>query len=155
MRLETEYFRLDNFALQRQNGNTDFTTFTKADELSVIIEIDSYTDDPLFNLGYALYTQETNACLWWSFMSDAEIIHIGKGRQCFRSRIPPGLLNDGNYRIELLAALHNRQWIVGPGQYGAILNFTITGGNIGTPLFASTNRSTLLMPAFPWKVSNE
>lgn len=153
--LETEYFRLIKFYLERKGNSDEATVFSKSDEIIITIVMDSLTADPAFNLGYALYEKDSGQCLWWSFLSDAEMQRMAPGPQTIRTSIPSKTLNDGSYRLELLAALHNIKWLIGPGQNDAILEFTVTGGNVGSLILASTTRPGFFFPVIPWTIEQQ
>jgi lipopolysaccharide transport system ATP-binding protein len=66
--------------------------------------------------------------------------------------IPRRLLNEGHYRIELLASLHYRVWILNPGGNSPTISFAIQGGLSDSP-FWDQKRPGLLAPVLSWDFS--
>lgn len=149
--IRTKYFSINRFSIHNSNGeNGNF--FLKSENINIGLVIDMLTYHPAFNLGYALYEREKNNCLWWSFCKDMQDISIKTGLHKFMTTIPAGILNDGAYRIELLAAIHNQEWILAPGQNAVTLEFNVQGGILGSAITASTSRPGLLFPIFSWNI---
>lgn len=149
--LKTKYFSINSFRILNSNGeNKNF--FLKSEPINIELIIDMLTYHPAFNLGYALYEREKNNCLWWSFYKDMQDFSIKTGFHKFKTTIPASILNDGAYRIELLAAIHNQEWIITPGQNVITLEFDVQGGALGATLAASTSRPGLLFPIYPWNI---
>ncbi len=70
--------------------------------------------DVTLTVGYALY-DEAGILLYWSAQTDVtENLwpRLTRGRNVSRSRIPPRVLNQGKYRLELIVALYHRQCLV-------------------------------------------
>jgi hypothetical protein len=61
------------------------------------------------------------------------------------------MLNEGDYQLELIAALHNHSWLLKPGEGELILRFSIKGGSIGSSFMASTTRPGVLFSAYAWQ----
>jgi lipopolysaccharide transport system ATP-binding protein len=121
-------------------------------ELTLEIGFDLEQLDPAFNIGFALFT-EGGDLLWWSYHTDGEPTswpRLQAGRNCLRTRLPKRLLNQGRYRVELIAGLHFRNWIFAPGGGGPFLTFEISGGLSDSP-FWTARRNGLLAPVLAWK----
>ena len=72
--------------------------------------------DPALTFGYALYS-ENDTLIFWSYQTDMapeKWIKITPGLWSFRSRIPSQILNEGNYKIKLIASIHFKEWILDP-----------------------------------------
>jgi lipopolysaccharide transport system ATP-binding protein len=70
--------------------------------------------DVVFTVGYALY-DEAGILLYWSAETDVAEnlwLRLTRGRNVLRSQIPPRVLNQGKYRLELIVALYHRQCLV-------------------------------------------
>jgi len=117
----------------------------------IINEIDS-----AFCIGYALYN-ENNILLYWSYQTDIstnEWPELKLGECLIKSKIPKRFLNEGKYRVELIGALHNLQWLFQPESNAPTIFFEITGGLSDSPYFYA-KRPGILSPIFPWEIINE
>ena len=65
--------------------------------------------------------------------------------------IPRRLLNEGTYRIELIASLHCRDWLLAPGQNAPSIFLTIQGGLSDSPYWMG-RRNGIVAPVLPWEV---
>jgi homopolymeric O-antigen transport system ATP-binding protein len=109
-------------------------------------------DDPVLNIGIALYG-EGGELLLWSFMKDApegSWPDIRPGAVSLQTRIPPRWLNEGDYTIELIAGLHCRSWSLQPGSSAPSVTFSIRGGLSDSPLW-DFKRPGYLAPVIPWQ----
>lgn len=152
-RIRNEYFQLLNFKILRKTDNQETTLFAKSDDIEINIVLDVLEKNPSLSIGYAFYDSSKNIPLWWSFDVDFEPIVLDKGMNTLRTTIPKGILNDGDYRVELIAGIHNQKWLLTPGQTDVSIEFIVKGGSLGSAGFSSTRRPTSLMPLLGW--SNE
>jgi lipopolysaccharide transport system ATP-binding protein len=65
--------------------------------------------------------------------------------------IPARFLNEGAYRIELLASLHFRAWILEPRTNVPSVRFAIRGGLSDSPYWL-TKRPGQLAPVLAWNL---
>ena len=116
---------------------------------------DFKTLDPALIIGYALYA-ESGELLYRSSHTDSreeEWPRLRLGRAVLRGRIPSGLLNEGTYRLELVAALHRREWLFKPGAGPSVL-LQLQGGLSDSPLWPQ-KRPGLLAPVLQWELCDE
>ena len=78
---------------------------------------------------------------------------LNRGACLLRARIPRRLLNQRNYRVELLAAIHYRVWLLEPGVNAPFIYFQLQGGLSDSPHYM-TRRPTLLAPIIDWQLLN-
>jgi lipopolysaccharide transport system ATP-binding protein len=107
--------------------------------------------DASLRVGYALFNEDGTP-LYWSLHTDERPERwprLSPGRIVLRSRLPPRLLNEGVYRLELISSLHHRQWLSRPGVNAPGLFFTIQGGLSDSPAW-NERRPGLLAPVLPW-----
>lgn len=147
---DNKYFHLKSFNIQNTKGIIR-KLFLKSEIINIISEIEIHDYHPGLNIGYAIYENQSNACLWWSFCKDRQDMKLISGHHELLTTIPAGTLNDGSYRVEFLAAIHNQEWLSQPGQNIANQEFTIKGGALGEMLTTSTSRPGMLFPIYPWK----
>ena len=105
-------------------------------------------------VGYAIYTDDGNLLYWTSHtdMREDEWPKLDKGCYVFRSQIPKRFLNEGTYRIELIAALYFKQWLYQPGKNSPAICFAIQGGLSDSPYM--TKRPGALAPILVWQCRN-
>ncbi len=107
---------------------------------------------PEMIFGYRVYSS-SNELIYVSHATDVSKElwpNIKKGINIFKSLIPPRFLNEGTYRIELVASLYKRVWIIEPGKEDINLFFTIKGG-LSDSEYWTHNRGGLIAPIFKWE----
>ena len=122
-----------------------------SDPIFVRIEADIEDPQPDLKIGYGLF-DEAGQLLYWSFATDGapeQWPQLEKGRCILSTKIPPHLLNEGLYRVEVVAGLHNKQWIYAPNQLPRV-TFRILGGLSVSPHWIG-RRDGVFAPAFPWQ----
>lgn len=120
-------------------------------DITVNIEIDLLKQDPDLLLGYALYSED-GTLLYWTYHKDQPEVHwpeMKEGRCRLKSTIPRRYLNEGGYRIELMASTHFRQWFCEPGNGAPCIYLTINGGLSDSPYWM-IKRPGLLAPEIRW-----
>lgn len=150
---QNDYFVPKQLQIRSTDLNADGeAAFSNRFPISVSIEGDLRTDDKALNIGLALYDQDNNL-LFWTFSTDAEHSRwptLSPGPIRLRTEIPAKLLNEGAYRVELLASLHRRMWILSPGGDAPCVTFVVKGGLSDSPLWES-KRPGILAPLLEWK----
>lgn len=149
---QNDYFDPHDFYLSDVHGKRVDGSVQPSESIICNVVGDIKTESSGFNIGIAIYN-EFSDCLFWSFTTDSEpqswlsqrprLIH-------YQLEIPKYLLNEGQYRIELLSSVHNCMWILAPGQTPATLNVHVCGKLSDSP-FLCVRRPTLLSPVFEWK----
>lgn len=110
--------------------------------------------DPALNIGLAVYAED-GELLFRTFTTDMREdrwLKLRPGFLSLRTSIPHRLLNEGTYRVELLASLHNRMWLLEPGRNAPAVSFSIQGGLSDSPLYDG-KRPGLLAPILSWELS--
>ena len=96
---------------------------------------------------------ENDELLFWTLTSDQRKESwpsLAEGPVRLRMVLPQRLLNEGAYRIELLASLHFRTWLLEPRGNAPSVNFSIQGGLSDSPFWHS-KRPGLLAPVLSWQ----
>lgn len=101
-------------------------------------------------VGFALYSS-SGQLLFQTFHTDVEEekwppIKVGRNRLV--AWIPEHFLNEGNYRVELVAYLHHQDWISQPGANAPSIDLCIRGGLSRSPYWTAA-RPGLLAPIIP------
>jgi lipopolysaccharide transport system ATP-binding protein len=117
------------------------------------VEVEGEVDvvDAALMVGYTLHT-ETGIFVYGSYHTDgpeAEWPRIGRGRLVLRGQVPPHLLNEGTYRLELSVLLHERQAVVEPTAEAAGIALTVRGGLSQSPRWTQP-RPGIVAPIAPW-----
>lgn len=149
--LNNSWFTPSRFALTRGTGLPVQGPIANDEEIWIEIEGCIDTPDPALTVGYAVFSEE-GQLLYWSYHTDgpeASWPELKNGSVVFRSRLPSRLLNEGEYRLELLASLQFRQWLSQAGSTPATINLTIQGGLSDSPYWIS-RRPGLLAPVIEW-----
>jgi homopolymeric O-antigen transport system ATP-binding protein len=107
--------------------------------------------DRALNVGIDLYSGE-GSLLFCSFKNDSAEdawIELEPGPIHLQVIIPRRLLNEGTYRIELLARLRHR-WLLEPGRSAPMVTFSIQGGLSDSPYWHH-KRPGFFAPTLRWK----
>lgn len=127
--------------------------FANRHPIVVAVEGDVRQSDPALNVGIAVYADD-GELLFWTFMSDTaeeDWPKLPAGRVRLRTELPAHLLNEGAYRIEVIADLRGRYWLHHPGAgTPASVRFSIQGGLSVSPLW-NQKRPGLLAPVLAWR----
>jgi homopolymeric O-antigen transport system ATP-binding protein len=125
--------------------------FSNQYPLVVTIAGEIRTVDRLFNLGIAVYSED-GLPLFWSFMRDSPEVDwpvIEPGFVKLRTSIPARWLNEGSYKVELLAGLHYQKWLLAPQANAPSIKFSIRGGLSDSPLW-DRKRPGFFAPVLAW-----
>jgi lipopolysaccharide transport system ATP-binding protein len=121
-------------------------------EIWVHLVADFKALDPALVIGYDIQA-EGGDLLYRSCQTDGkpeEWPQIRLGRTVLRGRIPSHLLNEGVYRLNLIAALHNREWILHPNGANPFVFLELQGGVSDSPL-RNSRRAGFLAPVLRWE----
>jgi lipopolysaccharide transport system ATP-binding protein len=148
------YFTPRSIRLVGANGKAVGSEPTR-DKLFVEIsgEIKKTHED--MNIGYALYSED-NETLYWSFSTDAEKNNwpVDKtGKFTMKSELPVELLNSASYRLELIAAIHMKEWLFQPNVTAPSINFTMKTPPLGGSDLFQAKRPSSLAPVLNWEVN--
>jgi lipopolysaccharide transport system ATP-binding protein len=149
--LSNPWFRPLRFFLGSEQGQIVDMPVRNDHPIYVWIEGEVEQEDVALNVGYALY-DEAGLLIYWSVQTDtAEDCwpRVRRGRNLLRSRIPPRVLNQGEYRLELIVALYHRQWVSEPGSNAPRIDLSIQGGLSESPYWME-KRPGLLAPVCNW-----
>ena len=137
----------------RPQGDADGGGGVFSNDRPIAIEVQGEVGiaDPALNVGLGVYG-ENDELLFWTFTTDRseqEWPALKPGPLSLRVELPARLLNEGDYRIELLASLHYRAWILEPRTDVPALRISIEGGLSDSPYWLS-KRPGIFAPVLPW-----
>jgi len=122
--------------------------FKNDEKIGICIEGEVEEMHSGFNIGFALYNS-ANTLLYWSLNTDSivsnDYIDIKNGYNKIIMWMEPHFLNEGEYRVELIASIHNNEWLCKPESNSPKLFFTIKGGLSESPFWQEA-RPGLLAP---------
>lgn len=148
----SKIFKPIRLALTDENGNLLPSIMPNNSDFYVTVEGELAFMDPAFTIGYAIYSED-GTLLYWAYHTDTDEKlwpFLGKGKFKIRSKIPQRLFNEGVYRIEMIASLHFREWLLEPGHTSPSVFLTIQGGLSDSPIWFS-RRPGLLAPVLEWE----
>ena len=108
--------------------------------------------DPGLVLGYDIFNQDGDLIYRTGHRDDhpQRWPQLQIGHNVLHTAIPAHLLNEGEYRIELLVAMHGRKSLVKPTENAPAIFLTISGGLSESPLWMH-KRNGLLAPVMTWR----
>jgi lipopolysaccharide transport system ATP-binding protein len=152
---ENEYIRFDKFDIVNDKWQS-CRHFFKTDQIFISFHLMFKQVTANLNLGFAMYTKGNQQLLFWSFFRDKnEVFYkniVIRQDVVLEATIPSNLLNDGEYTIEVIAAIHNIGWLISPGSGFCKTNIVIEGGNYGISLLSSTKRPSVIFPILDYKL---
>ena len=141
-----------SFAVVNSQGQP-LTAAARSDEqLHVVIRADVRQEDPALNAGFSLFNQESQELLW-SLTTDGpepSWPRLTRGINVLRCPLPRRFLNEGVYRLEMIASLHCRDWFLRPGHNSPAIFFEIQGGLSDSPYWLWA-RPGLVAPELAWE----
>jgi lipopolysaccharide transport system ATP-binding protein len=146
------HFLNEHFVLQSVQVRSVKEAQDSAAQADFIVEIvgDVLQSDASLLIAFCVYLADGQR-LFWSTVhdtTDGNILPLGRIR--FSAKLPSSFFNEGDHEIEVMAALHNRRFLIAPGE-GPRVRFT----NILSYLspFWDRPRDGLLAPRIVWNVS--
>ena len=125
-----------------------------ADELaSVRIRFELEEDIHSLAVGFALYTQN-HELMYVSYSNDAasNSIAFRTGVNTAIARLPENLLNDGIYKIQLIAGIHNVRPILSRDESQIFIRLQVNGNKFRSTTFQA-GRPTILAPVLHWSAT--
>jgi lipopolysaccharide transport system ATP-binding protein len=150
-RFQNEYFRPTRMAIVDGNGNAMRMPVRNDDDVWVEIEGEVERADPALTIGYGIF-DERGQLLYWTCQTDQPEANwpvIKRGIVRLKSKFPNHMLNEGTFRVEFLASLHFRTWLLEPGVSSPHIVLTIQGGLSDSPYWMTT-RPGVLAPVITW-----
>jgi lipopolysaccharide transport system ATP-binding protein len=150
-RFANPYFSPRSLEILDAAGNPIVGNLDASSDYWVCIEGDVAETHSALTVGYALYTDD-GTLLYWSYHTDAgdgARAPLHKGRNRLRSRLPRWALNEGTYRLELIAGLHFIEWLFEPNTDVPTLYLELTGLPSQSPYWFS-RRPGILAPCLEW-----
>ncbi|RYE13014.1 MAG: ABC transporter ATP-binding protein, partial [Sphingobacteriaceae bacterium] len=141
------FFIPNEFYTLKDNGARDNSPFQEHKEISIIINGEIVTASPALCIGICLFDGEGNV-LMWSYQTDVEEEKwpkLGTGALSMKITIPGNILNEGDYRVDLMVSLHKQEWILQPDINSPSISFSIEGGISKSPYWQERRQGLLAM----------
>lgn len=145
-------FTLRRACLVRSDMSLVDSPISKHQVLDVLIEGIVDEKNSLLSVGVVLYDQKENY-LFYSVHTDCEEsdwARVIDGKLKIRATLPVADLNEGLYRVAIVASLHYREWIIPPDCMTCSLFFEISGGVEASPYWQDA-RPGIMIPRVKWK----
>ena len=146
------YFKPTAFYLCDDKGQPTSKIRRNDEPISLRIEGNIEQLDSMLNVGYTIFTQDGDR-IYSTYHRDTAPESWAKlqaGHNVLQTSIPAHLLNEDEYRIELMVSIYKREWIVRPTQNAPAIFLTVSGGLSESPLWTS-RRAGLLAPVIDWR----
>jgi len=154
--LDTEYFALRSFRVADADGTTIERPIPNDRQAVVQIALTIKKPHPGLNFGYSL-VNEAGVRLYWTVTTDEAQENwprLDAGPVILESAIPKRFLNEGLFRLELHAGVHNQAWYSQPGNTRYAVFLRIAGGLSASPYW-TTARAGVVAPVLPWRATKE
>ena len=150
-RFSNEIFDLKSISLVNNEDTITYPLISNTDDVWFKVDFFLKMNDPLFYFGYALYNEKGQLFYWTQSkdMEESKWPELKTGHNTLYTKLPKRLLNEDNYRIELLASIHFKKWLIKP-RSGPSLQFTVQGGLSDSPYFIA-RRKGFLAPVINWQ----
>jgi lipopolysaccharide transport system ATP-binding protein len=151
--LDTEFFTFQWFRVRDASGKTINGPVSASDEVSVEVGLHVKKLHPALSIGYAI-SNEAGETVYWTVTTDANddmVSDMHKGEMVLSTKIPPRFLNQGLYRLDFMAGLHNIGWLAEPGEKRHVIFLRIEGG-MSDSAYWRHHRPGIVAPVLPWSV---
>lgn len=146
------WFSPIRFSLTDAQGDKIAMPVSNNSEIWVKIEGNIEEYDSALTVGYAIYNEDGNL-LYWTYQTDQSPDKwpvLNKGFCTLISKIPERFLNEGLYKLELIASLNFRHWLLEPGKNAPYIFLNIRGGLSESPYWL-VKRPGALAPVIAWR----
>jgi len=140
------------FSLTDGSGKLIANPIDRKQDVFVDLSVHLEEIDADLIFGYILTDEQGNQ-LMWSLQSDTkkeEWPTVVKGKNNFRTKLPLHVINEGSYKVELIAGLYYREWFLRPGSSRIALDLHVSGGLSESPFWVS-KRPGVVAVVVPWK----
>jgi lipopolysaccharide transport system ATP-binding protein len=149
--LECEFFSLRSFRLVDANNMTIEHPISGDRDFGIEICVEIYRLSPLLNFGCVIFDENGNDVLWSATTDKVadKWPELKIARNIFNTKIPAHLLNEGRYRVDLIASLHAQGWFSEPGNTSVSVFLQVSGGLSESPYWRS-RRPGIIAPVLDW-----
>jgi lipopolysaccharide transport system ATP-binding protein len=143
--VDNPYFNPLRFCIVNQSLEPISHDIRADEDFGILIEGEAVKLNSALTVGFAIFAP-SGELMFWSLHTDVAeqdwpAIEIGKN--CLVAWIPPHLLNEGDYRIEMIVSLHFKEWIIQPGVNAPSIGLSIRGGLSQSPHWIMARPGTM------------
>ena len=149
---KNEYHNILRFELCSDDSE-GCRVFRKTEKVTLIVQFELLKIDREFDIGYNIYTRN-NQLIYRSFFNDKNGEMLNVGVNTLETTVEAFFLNDGEYVIELISALHRIKWLLKPQVNAPRISFKVSGGSLDSNRLSSSKREGILFPLLNWKKIN-
>ena len=142
--LQTPWFSPIEFKATDNNFNILNNYIPINEPINIHIKFNSDVVNSNLSMGFTIYDSHENVICFVTERDMNPILYI-QGVNEVVYTIPPFLLNEGDYFVELNASIHKHSWIIEPNDNSPIINFTIKG-YIGESDLWNVSRQGIIAP---------
>ncbi len=148
---DNPYFKPTRFWVSAEQGGAATAQIPGDRELWLNVEGAVETFDAAAGVGVAVIDDQQQT-VFWTFHNDCDgdRKRLQPGTAHLAVKIPAHFLNEGRYRVELMAGLTFVRWLFGgPGDPCPAIEFKVTGGFTLSPYWIA-HRPGMVAPALNW-----
>ncbi|MHC4564025.1 MAG: ABC transporter ATP-binding protein [Planctomycetota bacterium] len=151
---QTDVLRPLRLALVDHSGRVVGPVVPRHEPVRIELDVE-LADIPMgLTLGVAVFDM-TGAYLFHSYQTDGPAsnwpeLRVGPNRLC--AELPQNLLNEGDYRFVMTAAIYKKRWLLRPEESQVAVSITIAGGREDSPLWEPARRGPLA-PVLRWQAT--
>ena len=152
--LDNEFFTFQSLRVRDEDGKTITGSVPATARIFVEVCLRIKQLHPALSVGYAI-SNEAGKTVYWTVTTDANddfIAEVKVGDVVLLTEIPPRFLNQGVYRLDLMAGLHYIGWLAEPGNADYAVFVRIEGG-MSDSIYWRNHRPGIVAPVLPWSVS--
>ncbi len=125
------------------------------EDVEVNINFEMMEVEKALSVGYALF-DSMGALLYWTYTTDAsgERVQIVKGKNTLSSKLPVNFLNDGDYRLVMIAGVQNDRPIYKLDTSPIGITISIQGHRDRSN-FWTNRRHSIVAPVINWHANEE
>jgi lipopolysaccharide transport system ATP-binding protein len=153
--LDNEFFTFQSFRVKSEDGNTIAGSVPASATVIVEIKLRIKKLHTAFSIGYSV-SNEAGETVYWTMNTDANddfVADLKVGDVVLLTKIPPRFLNQGIYRLDFMAGLHNIGWLAEPGSASHAVFLRIEGG-MSDSVYWRLHRPGIVAPVLHWNVSH-
>jgi len=148
---ESVWFKPTRFGLVDASESPAHSAVRHNEDVWVRIEGNIRQRNALLAIGIQVYAEDASL-VFQSYHTDrdSQTSTLGPGEWKFMLKIPAALLNEGSYKIELVAVLFDLEWIIEPRTIAPAISLVVKGGLVHGPYW-TRKRLGVVAPVLDWR----
>jgi len=154
---KNDFFVPKSLSITDSDGKNQEKTLKSSKQYFVNIGINLLKKDERLNFGYVLQSMSTKATLYISLTTDTEKNRwpeLKMGSCVIKSPLPMDILNGGEYKLSMIASVHNESWIIDPEEQSPSIYFSIDETLNKSPYWTGT-RTGYIAPVLEWSIKDK